>query len=214
MSSPDDDGLDALAAAAQRGDGRALDRLLALVRPQVHRYVLARLIDRHLAEDVTQEVGVAIVASLPRYVRTDRPVIAWVFGIAAHKVSEAHRRHGRRPETVVDDLPDLCSLAESADPALTAETLESSRAVAALLASLRHPQGEILRLRIVAGLSTEETAAVLGLTPGAVRVAQHRALNVLRARVLSQPDGKPPRQPTVTRCARRGATTDRMGAHR
>jgi RNA polymerase sigma-70 factor (ECF subfamily) len=39
---------------------------------------------------------------------------------------------------------------------------------------------EILRLRVVAGMSAEETGRALGMTPGAVRVAQHRALNTLR----------------------------------
>jgi RNA polymerase sigma-70 factor (ECF subfamily) len=50
-----------------------------------------------------------------------------------------------------------------------------------LLATLPEPQGEILRLRIAAGLSAEETAQVLGMSAGAVRVAQHRALARLRA---------------------------------
>jgi RNA polymerase sigma-70 factor (ECF subfamily) len=41
-------------------------------------------------------------------------------------------------------------------------------------------QREILVLRVVVGLSAEETAIAVGSTPGAVRVAQHRALNKLR----------------------------------
>jgi RNA polymerase sigma-70 factor (ECF subfamily) len=42
---------------------------------------------------------------------------------------------------------------------------------------------EILRLRVVAGMSAEETGRALGMSPGAVRVAQHRALNTLRGYV-------------------------------
>jgi len=41
-------------------------------------------------------------------------------------------------------------------------------------------QREILTLRVAVGLSTEETAAALGMSPGAIRVAQHRALTKLR----------------------------------
>ena len=41
-------------------------------------------------------------------------------------------------------------------------------------------QREVLVLRIAVGLSAEETAQVVGSTPGAVRVTQHRALNRLR----------------------------------
>ena len=41
-------------------------------------------------------------------------------------------------------------------------------------------QQEILTLRVAVGMSTEETAAALGMTAGAIRVAQHRALTRLR----------------------------------
>ena len=49
-----------------------------------------------------------------------------------------------------------------------------------LLAELPEKQREILVLRIVVGLSAEETAEIVGASPGAVRVAQHRALSRLR----------------------------------
>ncbi len=49
-----------------------------------------------------------------------------------------------------------------------------------LLDKLPEKLREILRLRVVAGMSAEETGRALGMTPGAVRVAQHRALNTLR----------------------------------
>jgi DNA-directed RNA polymerase specialized sigma24 family protein len=51
---------------------------------------------------------------------------------------------------------------------------------AARLESLTDEQREILRLRIVGGLSAEETAAALGLTAPLVRILQHLALNQLR----------------------------------
>jgi len=49
-----------------------------------------------------------------------------------------------------------------------------------LLARLPENQRELLLLRVVSGLSAEETGNVLGMSPGAVRVAQHRALARLR----------------------------------
>ncbi|CDZ87064.1 sigma factor-like helix-turn-helix DNA-binding protein [Rhodococcus ruber] len=52
---------------------------------------------------------------------------------------------------------------------------------AALLSTLTRRQRDILRLRVIEGLSVEESAAVLRTTPGAVRVDQHRALSRLRA---------------------------------
>lgn len=55
-----------------------------------------------------------------------------------------------------------------------------------LLDTLPEKQREILRLRIVVGLSAEETAEAVGSTPGAVRVAQHRALGRLRGVLASE----------------------------
>ena len=57
-----------------------------------------------------------------------------------------------------------------------------------LVDDLPDNQREIVLLRVAAGLSAAETADVLGMTLGAVRVAQHRALARLRqstARELS-----------------------------
>ncbi|WP_341482775.1 sigma factor-like helix-turn-helix DNA-binding protein [Rhodococcus aetherivorans] len=87
--------------------------------------------------------------------------------------------------------------------------------VDALLSTLTRRQREILRLRVVEGLSVEESAAVLRTTPGAVRVGQHRALSRLRA-ALADParmgavtgpgDSRPrPRRGAVARLPRASA---------
>ena len=168
-----------LVARAKLGDRSALETLLAAVRPHVFRYVLSRLADRSSADDVTQEVAMTIVSALPRYVDQGSPFMSWVFGIATRKVSEAHRALARRPDAPVDAVPEHADV--SADPSSVSIRLDTTRRMAALLEQLPAPQGDILRLRIAAGLSAEQTAEVLGMTPGAVRVAQHRALAKLRA---------------------------------
>lgn len=55
-----------------------------------------------------------------------------------------------------------------------------SRRMNDLLHVLPDKQRDIVLLRVVVGLSAEETAEAVGSTPGAVRVAQHRALARLR----------------------------------
>lgn len=176
----EDDALAALVAQAQAGDRAAMDDLVAQLRPRVFRYVLARVLDPHTADDVTQEVAMTVLSALPRYVDQGRPVTAWVFGIAANKVREHRRSSSRRHETAVDVLSDRMG-DEQLEPEQAAVRLETARQMAAMLATLPDQHAEILRLRIAAGLSAEETAAVLGMTPGAVRVAQHRALTRLRS---------------------------------
>lgn len=168
-----------LVERAKVGDRKATELLVGHLRPKVFRYVLARVLDPHLADDVTQEVTVTMLTALPRHVDQGRPFASWVFGIAANKISESRRTASRRHESVAADVPERTS-----DAALEPETavlrMEASGFVARLLAQLPDNHAEILRLRIAAGLSAEETAAVLGMTAGAVRVAQHRALGRLR----------------------------------
>lgn len=66
---------------------------------------------------------------------------------------------------------------------MVVEALSGQAAIEALLRGLPGDQAEILLLRVVAGLNVDQVAAVLGKRPGAVRVAQHRALRRLAARV-------------------------------
>jgi RNA polymerase sigma-70 factor (ECF subfamily) len=62
---------------------------------------------------------------------------------------------------------------------------ESAERMNRLLAVLPEKQREILILRVVVGMSAEETAEAVGSTAGAVRVAQHRALARLKAEIIA-----------------------------
>ena len=179
--------ISALVGRAVTGDRDAAADLVAHFHPAVHRYCRARMGrfagSYDAADDVAQEVFVAVLTALPRYRDEGKPFAAFVFGIAAHKVADAQRAAYRRP-TPVADVP------EGPDDALGPEdhALRAADAERAheLLAYLNGDQREILLLRVAAGLSAEDTAAALDMTPGAVRVAQHRALTRLRALAASQ----------------------------
>jgi len=173
---------DELVAFAMGGDRGAVERVIAIIRPLVVRYCRARLgrVDRASvsADDVAQEVCVAVLTALPGYRVQGRPFLAFVYGIASHKVIDAHRSATRNRAEPVPEVPDAV---ESADgPEQRALRGELSDEMARLLDQLPDKQREILLLRVVVGLSAEETAEAVGSTPGAVRVAQHRALARLR----------------------------------
>jgi RNA polymerase sigma-70 factor (ECF subfamily) len=78
----------------------------------------------------------------------------------------------------VADVPD--AVAVDAGPEQHVLRSALSAQLRALLDELPEKQREILVLRVVVGLSAEETAQIVGASPGAVRVAQHRALTRLR----------------------------------
>ena len=185
----------ALVVRAVAGDAEATDELLARVHPLVLRYCRARLVRlpggaRHHVDDVAQEVCLAVLCALPRYRDQGRPFEAFVYGIAAHKVADLQRAAMKGPGQSVflaEELP------ETPDDALGPEerALLSSDAAWAreLLACLPARQRELVLLRVAAGLTAEETGEVLGMSAGAVRVAQHRALSRLRALALGGPEG-------------------------
>lgn len=167
-----------LVARAAGGDARALDDVLAGIRPAVLRYCLARLGRRDAADDVTQEVCIAVMDALPRYRDHGKPFLAYAFGVAAHKVADHQRSAARRP-TVSDDA--LATVPDASDtPEEAVLRSADARRAHELLARLPDAARELLLLRVAGGLSAEETGAVLDMSPGAVRVAQHRALARLR----------------------------------
>jgi RNA polymerase sigma-70 factor (ECF subfamily) len=183
------DGLGAATVgAAACGDRPSLERLLEWLRPLVVRYCRAR-VGRHersfaSADDVAQEVCLAVLTALPGYQDQGRPFLAFVYGIAAHKVADAHRAAARNRAEPVAEPPEEPELA--AGPEQRAMQGELSSRMASLLQVLPAKQREILVLRVVVGLSAEETAAAVGSTPGAVRVTQHRALARLRRALAAQ----------------------------
>ena len=132
----------------------------------------------HIADDVAQEVCIAILSALPRYRDMGRPFASFVFGIASHKVADAVR-NAVRSAMPTEDLPDGPDDGPGPEETVIAY-IEAQRA-RALLRRLPEHQRELLILRVVTGLTAEETGNVLGMSAGAVRVAQHRALARLRA---------------------------------
>jgi RNA polymerase sigma-70 factor, ECF subfamily len=180
------DRLDAVVAEAVAGNRDALSEVLETIRPIVVRYCRARVGTTERsglsADDVAQEVCLAAITALPRYKDQGRPFLAFVYGIAAHKVADAHRAMARNRSEPTDEVPERFSA--DAGPEQLALDAEANERMNALLAVLPEKQREILILRVVVGLSAEETAEAVGSSPGAVRVAQHRALARLRAEII------------------------------
>ena len=126
----------------------------------------------------------AAITALPRDRDQGRPFLAFVYGIAAHKVADAHRAAARNRAEPTDVVPERFSL--DAGPEQSALDSESAERMAKLLSVLPEKQREILILRVVVGMSAEETAEAVGSTAGAVRVAQHRALTRLKSEISAK----------------------------
>ncbi len=80
----------------RRGDDSAWRLLIADYERRLSAFVVTRLQDRTLAEDVVQETFLGFLTSLPNYDERT-PLESFLFAIAAHKLTDALRRQGRRP---------------------------------------------------------------------------------------------------------------------
>ncbi|MBN9644056.1 sigma-70 family RNA polymerase sigma factor [Corynebacterium mendelii] len=186
MSASDNDReLAELVPLAADGDRKALQRIMEIIHPMVLRYARSRIgSGRHpTAEDIAQEICLAVATSVGNYVDRGRPFMAFVYGIASNKVADAHRAVARDRSNPTDEVPDT---ADGTTPEEFALVGDGSNRVRALLDSLSDKAREIVILRVFVGLSADETASIVGSTPGAVRVAQHRALAALRKQLESQ----------------------------
>lgn len=175
-----------LVPKATAGDRRALQRIMEIIHPVVLRYARARIGGgrQPTAEDVAQEICLAVATSIKNFVDQGRPFMAFVYGIASNKVADAHRAMSRDKSTPIEKMP------ETEPDTFTPEEFvlisDGSNRMRTLLDLLSEKARDILIFRVIVGLSAEETAEMVGSTPGAVRVAQHRALTTLRSALEQQ----------------------------
>lgn len=172
-----------LVRRAAKGDQTATAALLTDVRPGLVRYCRARL-GRvggayTTADDVAQEVCLAVLRALPTYRDQGSPFSAFVYGIAAHKVADAQRAAIRDSAVTPTDSP-LERADAAPGPEQQAVATDLARRLAVLLDRLTDAQREIIILRVAVGLSADEVATIVGMSAPAVRVAQSRALARLR----------------------------------
>ncbi|KAA9165887.1 sigma-70 family RNA polymerase sigma factor [Amycolatopsis acidicola] len=176
--------LDPLVADAATGDPAAVARLISMITPVAVRYCRARLGGRDLsylaADDVAQEVCLAVLHALPNYQDRGGSFLYLVHAIASNKVADAYRLVARDRAEPVAELPDRAPGSDHHEPERHFLDGDLGNRLSELLARLPPLHQEILTLRLLVGLSANETAEALNISAGNVRVTQHRALSKLR----------------------------------
>jgi RNA polymerase sigma-70 factor (ECF subfamily) len=167
-------------AEAQAGDEAAFACLFRDVQPALLRYL--RVVAPNAAEDVAGETWLQVVTGLARFSGGEQAFRAWLFTIARHRAVDAGRWRDRR-RTVPLAHSGAAERLTAPNPADVALERASTQAVLALISALPGDQAEIIVLRVVAGLDTHQVARIVGKSPGAVRVAAHRALRRLASMV-------------------------------
>lgn len=160
--------------AGKRGES-AFARLCDELRPDLYRFAYWLARDRDVAEDVVQEALLRAWRSREA-LATEAAAKPWLLTIVRREHARLYER--RRFETVpVDEL--VGSESPELGVAEDQETLQVRRAILALEDDYREP----LVMQVLLGHTTEEIAAQLGLTRGAVLTRLFRARQKLRHRL-------------------------------
>lgn len=176
VSAAQDADPDLAAVRAAQRDPAAFAILYRRYIERVYGYCFYLLGDHHDAEDATERTFLAALDAIDRFRDEGATFRAWLFRIAHNQLANALRSRARHRATPLDSIPEPLV---DADPAGLVGRAEEQRRMRRAIEALPEDRRQVVVLRFVDGLSAREIGAVLGRTPGAVRVLQHRALRDL-----------------------------------
>ena len=171
--------LQLLVQRASTGDGEAFGKLYDLNLDAVYRYVYYKIGDGVEAEDLTSQIFVKAWEAMPRYQCREIPFSHWLMRLARNAVIDHYRT--RKPQGELNEA----MVSPEPDPQGEYLRGEQVRGLESALRQLPEEQRSMLVLRFVEEMGYAEMAKIVGKSPGALRVMQHRALAALR-RILER----------------------------
>ncbi|MDX6632609.1 MAG: polymerase sigma-70 factor, subfamily, partial [Solirubrobacterales bacterium] len=172
-----------LIVAIQSGESDAFGALYSRYFDRIYGYVRVMVGNQHEAEDLAQEVFIRALQALPGF-ELRRPFLGWLFRVARNAAIDTLRRQRRVDLTEPADIDNRRD-EEVAEQAESALTWISDGDLTMFIGRLPAMQRQVLALRYLLDLSTEEIADLIDRTPKAVRQLQSRALRTLEARLVS-----------------------------
>jgi RNA polymerase sigma-70 factor, ECF subfamily len=164
-----------LLSRALQGDADAFGDIYERYLDEIHRYIYFRVTDRFEAEDLTEMVFLKAWEALPRFRSPDVNLRAWIYRIAHNTVVDHYRTHKPTSELPLEHARDASPLPEH-----QIQNLDEHERLADLIRSLDANLQQVVICRFANGMSHAETAQVMGIKEGHVRVLQLRALQKLR----------------------------------
>jgi RNA polymerase sigma-70 factor (ECF subfamily) len=180
--SPDSETQEALLVKkAVSGDSSAFAGLYEIYVDDVYRFIFHRVGHEQTAEDLTSQVFLKAWDKLGRYEIRGLPFGAWLFQIARNTVIDYYRTYKETLPLEHLNSDPAVNVAKEVEKQLEGEWLRT------VLQHLTEDQREVLVLKFINGLKTQEIAQVMGKRQGAIRALQMRALQAL-AEILGEND--------------------------
>ncbi len=164
---------------ARRLDADAWSELYDRYYPRIYAFLLTRVRDGMLAEDLAADVFVNALRAIASYEERGLGLAAWLFRIAQNRLIDHLRRAGLRSSDSLDELDQDEALADDNNPIL--DPTHSARLdLNHALERLSPEQRQVVHLRFIEELTSEQVAHVMGKSEPAVKIMQHRALKTLK----------------------------------
>jgi RNA polymerase sigma-70 factor (ECF subfamily) len=178
-----------LVEAAQR-DASRFAEIYERYFELVYAYVVRRVRERAVSEDLTSEVFRKALASLPRFKWTGAPFGAWLLRIASNLIADRAKRAGR--EISADETSIAAATVNepvnSQSQQRMMEEAERRAQLFRLVDALPDDQRRVVAMRFAEEKSISEIAAALNRSEGAIKQLQFRALQDLRRRFTGGSD--------------------------
>ncbi|MEY2398402.1 MAG: polymerase sigma-70 factor, subfamily [Actinomycetota bacterium] len=176
----------AVIEAARAGGEWAFEVLFRDYQPALLRYLRGQAPD--IADDVASETWIAVAAGLRGFEGDADDFRAWLFTIGRHRLIDERRREKRRVLTSALTTTQLLEVVGDDNPETTViDAVGGDLAAQRIVALLPADQADVILLRVVADLSVDQVAEVLGKKPGHVRTLQSRGLKRLAERISEKP---------------------------
>lgn len=176
-----------LVSRAQGGDSEAFAALYDRYLDQVYGFVIRKVGDRSLAEDLTSDVFLRALRNISRFSWQGVDIGAWLMTIARNRITDHFKSARARLEHPADEIRDEPVSGREDDPEQAALAGDVGDALHLAMDLLADDHREVLDLRFVQGLSVAETAAAMDRTDGAIKALQYRAVRALAQIIKDNP---------------------------
>ncbi|MCG3089300.1 RNA polymerase sigma factor [Sporosarcina cyprini] len=147
----------------------------------VYRFVICFTGNKNDAEDLTQEVFIKVLNSLPKFDGNSSSLKTWIFSIAKHTSIDYYRKN--KFITIIKDTFFQKLKATDNDPLKYTEQNSIKNDLLEVICKMRPNYRAVVILRGINDFSIKETAAILSCSESKVKVVYHRALKELEQRL-------------------------------
>ncbi len=166
---------------ARQGDADSFAALYHTHVQVIYRYIMYRVNDQDIAEDLTSEVFIRALEGLPKYTNQGKPFVSWLYRIAHARVVDFYRQSKRRPQTDIEAVP----IAVQMDMDIKVMRRQAAQILREAIATLTDEQQQVIILRFVEGMSINEVASIMDKRANAIKALQHRGLRSLARHLAS-----------------------------